>query len=180
MTACRIRMTRRDMANDCMRAHAWRKCYHGSVVRAKKTQECTHTRRGTGWRGRVNAVRPCHVATTYASPCVKHHRLGEVEKRTDWRREEQRESSRIGICDPDCLRAKSNPSRASSANSWHSTKFNRSDCARIKQMSRTDMRTEMLNCSFAQQSPNLLYSFNNNIYLYHRIFVLSTITKLLD
>lgn len=48
-----------------VRAHAWRKCYH----ERRKSEEdagmhaCTV---GTGWRGRVNAVRPCHVATTCA------------------------------------------------------------------------------------------------------------------
>lgn len=44
MTApCRIRMTRRDMTNDCARTRVT-EVLSRNVVRAKKTQECTHTR----------------------------------------------------------------------------------------------------------------------------------------
>lgn len=80
-----------------VRAHAWRKCYHERRKSEEDAGMHAYTG-GTGWRGRVNAVRPCHVATTYALCETSSPRRRSRNERTEGGRRKQRESPRIGIC----------------------------------------------------------------------------------
>ena len=82
-----------------------RLCAHtrdGSVItRRRKSEEDEGMHaytRGMGWRGRVNAVRLCHVATTYALCETSSPRRRSRNGQTEEGRQKQRESSRIGIC----------------------------------------------------------------------------------
>lgn len=83
----------------------------GKDVRTRKTRECTYIHgytRGTGWRGRVDAVRPCHdttIRTRVWNIVVLRGEKYRQEKRRKWTMREKEFQDR-NLRDPDCLGAK--------------------------------------------------------------------------
>lgn len=73
----------------------------GKDVRTRKTRECTYTHgytRGTGWRGRMDAVRPYHDTTIRVCETSLSWEERNTEKKRDGNGQWERKSSKIGIC----------------------------------------------------------------------------------